>query len=211
MSEKYVSCLPAGVHANASSWQITTMYVSANATVTLLFQTSSTFCAILWRQIRRAKMASPVEDAGNHVSLHPVSDAVAESGTTDVTGQTSTSAQEAAGAVLFTVSSLKLLKSNCFNSICVTLQATQEEILAANITPVVVPDGVVSVVVEGGQTSQGVVARHYSYYNDTKDMAKAREDSVRDMICGKTGKGQGLHKLKLLPGQVTFCCKLPLP
>ena len=43
----------------------------------------------------------------------------------------------------------------------------------------------------------------YSYYADTKDMAKARQECVRDMLTGKTGRGQGLHKRKLLPGQVS--------
>ena len=42
----------------------------------------------------------------------------------------------------------------------------------------------------------------YSYYADTKEMSKARLECVRDMLTGKTGRGQGLHKRKLLPGQV---------
>ena len=51
-------------------------------------------------------------------------------------------------------------------------------------------------------TTEEAGGTKYAYYSDTKDMAKARVESVRNMLTGMTGKGQGLHKLQLLPGQV---------
>ena len=45
--------------------------------------------------------------------------------------------------------------------------------------------------------------KKWRHYADSKDLLKARKESVRAMLVGEIGTNRGLHQLGLLPSQVS--------